>query len=101
MRTKPPTTRTGRTTKYQVGTCSVYVTVNGSPPCEVFCKAGDGWQGWADVLAELASIALQSGTDPALIVRHLRHHRMEPEGGPGQPASIPDAIGRATEAAGK
>ena len=101
MRTKPPRTRNGHTTKYQVGVCTVYVTVNGSPPLEVFAKADEGWQGWADVLAETVSIALQSGTDTALLVRHLRHHRMEPEGMAGQPASIPDAIGRAIEAASK
>ena len=97
-RQRLPRTRTGATTKYRIGPCTVYVTVNGTPPLEVFAKADEGWQGWADVLCELASVALQSGTKPWLVARHLRHHRIEPEGGPGQPCSVPDAIGRAIEA---
>jgi len=98
-RTKPPTTRSGTTTKYRVGPCTVYVTVNGQPPLEVFAKADDGHQAEADGLAEMASLALQYGSPPEVVAAHLRHRRYPPHGGPGQPCSISDAIGRAIECA--
>ena len=98
-RTKPPTTRSGTTTKYRVGPCTVYITVNGQPPLEVFAKADDGHQAEADGLAEMASLALQYGSPPEVVAAHLRHRRYPLHGGPGQPCSISDAIGRAIECA--
>lgn len=98
-RKKLPATRKGNTTKYTVGGVTLYVTVNGAPPAEVFCKADEGCQGQADALAEITSLALQHGCPADTIVAHLRHRRYAPCGGPGQPCSISDALGRAIEAA--
>ena len=97
-RTRPPTTRTGTTTKYQVGKVTLYVTVNGTPALEVFAKADEGHQAEADGLAEMASLALQYGAPADVVAAHLRHRRYPPHGGPGQPCSISDAIGRAIAA---
>ncbi len=95
-----PTTRHGRTTKFRAGPVSLYVTVNsdGGKVREVFAKASDGHQAEADGLALMASLAMRSGCQAETVARHLRFRRYEPAGGPGQPLSISDAIGRAIEA---
>lgn len=96
-----PTTRRGTTTKYKVGTLSLYVTVNGSPPLEVFAKADNGHQAEADGIALMASLALRHGCPAEVVSRHLRFRRYDPAGGPGQPCSISDAIGRAIGGGGE
>ena len=100
-RTKPPTDRSGQTQKLRVGPVTLYVTVNGRPPIEVFAKADEGHQPEADGLAEMASLALQYGCPAGVVAAHLRYRRYEPHGGPGQPCSISDAIGAAIEEASK
>ena len=90
-RLKLPATRTGTTTKIQCGPVTLYVTVNEDR--EIFVKADEGWQGWADVLAETASLALQYGCPMDVLMRHWRGHRFDPQG-IGQGSSIPDAIAR-------
>lgn len=99
-RTRPPVTRFGTTSKYMLGNLALYVTVNRDENgriIEAFGKAGDGHQAELDGLCLLASLCLQHGTDPLLIARHLRYRRYPPHGGPGQPCSISDALGRAIE----
>ena len=93
-RHRPETTRTGTTSKVCVGPVTLYITVNGQPPIEVFAKCDEGHQADADGLAELASLALQYGCPASVVAEHLRHRRYPPHGGPGQPCSISDAIGR-------
>lgn len=95
MTSLPVTRRGGTTTKYKVGVVSLYVTVNGSPPLEVFAKADNGHQAEADGIALMASLALRHGCPAEVVARHLRYRRYDPAGGPGQPCSISDAIGRA------
>lgn len=99
--TKLPAIRRGRTTKYKVGGVSVYVTVNihDGRVREIFSKCNLGYQGWADCIATMASLALRSGCPAETVARHLRFRRYEPAGGPGQPCSISDAMGRAIEEA--
>lgn len=95
MITLPVTRRGGTTTKYKVGAVSLYVTINGAPPLEVFAKADNGHQAEADGIALMASLALRHGCPAEVVARHLRFRRYDPAGGPGQPCSISDAIGRA------
>ena len=96
-RKRLPTTRTGLTRKIELGAVTLYVTVNtdeAGAAREMFIKATDGHQGAADVLAETASLYLQAGGTLEELCRHWRGHRYEPQGGPRQGTSIPDAIAR-------
>ena len=96
MSRKPPVTRKGRTHKVEVGACTLYVTVNRDAKgsiCEVFCKADEGQNGHADAICRQISLGLQGRGDLETTIRHLRHDRTPPNGGPGQPASIYDALG--------
>ena len=99
-RIKPDATRTGTTTKFRVGPVTLYITVNGRPPLEVFAKCDEGHQAEADGLAEMASLALQYGCPASVVAAHLRFRRYAPHGAPGQSCSISDAIGQAIEEAG-
>jgi len=93
-------TRHGRTHKIEVGHVTLYITVNRDSTGklrEVFCKANEGYQGDADGLAELSSLLLQHGCPPEKLIRHLRYRRYVPNGLPGQPCSISDAIGTIIE----
>lgn len=97
---KPPTNRTGRTHKVKVGKVSMYVTVNRAANgqiIEAFGKADEGVQGHLDVACRLISLAIQGRGDMATIIRHLRFDRTPPNGGPGQPTSIYDALARVLE----
>jgi hypothetical protein len=105
-RIKLPNDREGLTHKICVGKATLYVTVNCDEkgPRELFCKADEGTQPEADVIAGLASIALQGGPYEEVlerIVRFLRFRRSDPAGGPGQPLSVSDAIGRVLDEQGK
>lgn len=95
-----PGTREGRTHKLKVGNVTLYVTVNRDEAGairELFCKADEGHNAEADGIALMASLALRHGCPPDVVVRHLRFRRYPPHGGPGQPCSISDAIGKAIE----
>jgi hypothetical protein len=95
-----PTTRAGRTHKIRVAAVSLYVTVNrdeSNAIREVFVKADEGHNAEADGLAIMASLAMRYGCPPDVVARHLRFRRYEPHGGPGQPCSISDAIGKVIE----
>ena len=97
MRHRLPPVRQGKTTKIPVGGVTLYVTINADATGrarEMFVKADEGWQGWANVLAETASLYLQNGGTVAELARHWRGSRFDPAGGPGQGSSIPDAIAR-------
>lgn len=61
---------------------------------EVFSYERTGHQGELDGLAGLSSIGLRYGVPLKVIVRFLMWRRYEPVGGPGQPSSISDALGR-------
>jgi hypothetical protein len=96
-RQRLPATRHGQTHKIRLGATTLYVTVNrddAGHAREMLVKADNGHQGQADVLAETASLYLQRGGELEELLRHWRGHRYDPQGGPGQGASIPDAIAR-------
>jgi hypothetical protein len=96
MRQRLPRTRKGTTSKLTVADVILYVTVNTNPegkPCEMFIKSNKGWQGWCDILAETASLYLQSGGDLDELCRHWRGHRFDPQQ-IGVGTSLPDAIAR-------
>jgi len=89
-----PETRNGKTHKIKCGPVSLYVTVNtgvDGAPAEMFVKADNGWQGWADALAVTASMAMQHGCPLATILKKWRGMRFDPSG-IGHGKSIPDAI---------
>lgn len=96
-----PPTREGTTRKMRVGPVTLYVTVNGNPPIEVFAKADEGYNAEADGMCIMASLALRHGAPAETVARHLRFRQYPPHGGPGQPCSISDAIGRAIEEANR
>ncbi len=96
-RKRLPDTRAGSTHKIVCGKVTLYVTVNHYPDGtagEMFCKADEGWQGWADALAVTASLALQHGCPLDSILSKWRGMRFAPDGVPGQGSSLPDAIAR-------
>jgi len=101
MRQRLPTTRIpGKTRKIQVGSCTLYITVNRDDDGsirEVFAKADEGQKPHADGLAELSSLLLQYECPVKTVVQHLRYRRYEPSGCIGQPCSISDAIGMVLE----
>lgn len=95
-----PSIRSGRTHKVRVGDVSLYVTVNRDDAGqirEVFVKADEGHNAEADGLAIMASLALRHGCPVDVVARHLRFRRYPPHGGPGQPLSISDGIGKVLE----
>lgn len=94
--------RNGTITTVQVAHVALHVTVNrdakSGKPFEVFAKANPfEHQGEVDGLCILSSLALQHGCPAETIVKHLRHRRYAPEGGPGQPKSLSDAIATVLE----
>lgn len=98
LRQRLPETRGGSTHKIKCGKVTLYVTLNldaDGNPMEMFIHADEGWQGWADVLALTASVALQHGADFATLMKKWRGLRFEPDG--IQAFSIPDAIARCFE----
>ena len=99
-RMRPHATREGHTRKLTIGPVTAYITANKGPDgklIEVFAKADEGYQGQLDSLCIVISLALQHGTPAETIIRHLRYRRYPPEGGPGQPVSLADALGLAME----
>ena len=95
-RKRLPMTRSGTTYKIGIGDCTVYVTVNVDEEGierELFVKADSGYQGWCDILAETASLYLQSGGTMKELLRHWRGHRFDPQQ-LGVGSSIPDSIAR-------
>ncbi len=101
-RIKLPNDREGFTRKVCVGKATLYITINSDEkgPREVFAKADEGCQPESDVIAGLASIALQGGPYEEVrdrIIRFLRYRRSDPAGSIGQPLSISDAIGKVLE----
>jgi ribonucleoside-diphosphate reductase alpha chain len=96
-RKRLPNTRSGVTHKITLGGITLYVTVNCDDigkPLEMFVKADNGWQGWADALAVTASMAMQHSCPLETILAKWRGMRFEPDGIAGQGSSIPDAIAR-------
>lgn len=92
---KPPTTREGKTHKITIGPLKAYITVNRNEQgeiIEVFGKCNEGEQGHVDMACKLASLAIQGRGDVPTLIRHMEFDRTEPNGGPGQPTSIYDAI---------
>lgn len=88
-------TREGTVHKILCGSVTLYVTVNTNEdkqPMEMFVKADEGWQGWADTLALTASMALQHGCPLETILTKWRGLRFSPDG--MRAFSIPDAIAR-------
>ncbi len=95
MRQRLPPTRRGQTHKIVCGPCTLYVTANtdrDGAVLELFAKADEGWQGWADALMVTASMALQHGCPLADLLAKWRGMRFGPCG-PGA-LSVPDAIAR-------
>ena len=86
----------GETHTVNIGEVTVFFTVNlkNGKPFEIFAKEGSGHQGELDGLCILASIAMKHGCPVALIVDKMRYRKYAPEGGPGQPCSLSDAMGR-------
>ena len=94
-RQRLPTTRKGKTYKIRVGPCTVYLTANVGPDGvvrELFCKADEGWQGWADALMITASLALQHGCPLDTLLAKWRGMRFPPAGIGA--LSVPDAVAR-------
>jgi len=94
-RQKLPTNREGQTHKIHCGPVTLYLTANVDKKGrikELFVKAGEGWQGWADALCVTASIALQYGAPLDVILRKWRNMRFPPDGIGA--LSIPDVIAR-------
>lgn len=100
-----PDTREGRTRKVRVGPADLYVTINGieGKPVEVLTalslNSDEGIdastaKGLLRSVSRLASMCLQSGVPALDVARTLRGDRYSPEGGPGQPSSLSDAIAR-------
>jgi len=97
---KPPVTRRGQTHKIAVGPTTAYFTINRDERgnvIEVFAKSDNGAQGHLDIACRLASLGLQGRCTVDAIIKHLRHDRCEPCGGPGQPSSVYDALARVME----
>jgi hypothetical protein len=98
---KPPVTRRGRTHKIVVGETNAYFTINRDAAgnvIEIFAKANNGAQGHLDIACRLASLGLQGRCTVDTIIKHLRHDKCPPQGGPGQPSSVYDALARVMEA---
>ena len=108
MRHKLPATRPPGTTHVaNLGGTKFFITINCFPdgkPGEIFIKTQErnrhGLQGWADSIAELVSMLLQSDDYSLdLICRHLRGSSFPPEGFTGSDElgyakSLPDYLGR-------
>lgn len=98
-RSRLPATRRGHTHKIKAGAVTLYLTANTDAAgnvMELFIKADEGWQGWADALAVTASMALQYGCPLEDIMRKWRGMRFPPDGMGA--FSIPDAVARKMEA---
>ena len=94
-RVRLPTTRQGKTHKVRVGACTLYVTANvgtDGQVLELFAKADEGQQGWADALMVTASLALQHGCPLADLLAKWRGMRFPPCGVGAK--SVPDAVAR-------
>ena len=94
-REKLPTTRNGTTHAIRCGKVDILLTVNTDvtgKPLEMFVKASEGYQGWADALALTASLAMQYGCPLGKILEKWRGMRFEPDG--LKAFSVPDAIAR-------
>jgi len=96
-RQRLPATRHGQTHTIELGAHKYDIVINyddAGYAREMFIFTHGEHQGQADVLAETASLYLQRGGELEELLRHWRGHRYDPQGGPGQGASIPDAIAR-------
>ena len=102
-RLKPPTTRYGNTRKIELASTDTCLTINRLPDgraIELFVttdRKGE-CQGWAGMFCIAASMALQAGVPPSRLIDKMKGQRFDPQGGPGEPVSVVDAIARIWEA---
>ena len=92
----------GTTIRKRTACGSLYVTINGNPPTEVFVvmgKAGGCYSCWSDSLGRLLGMALQDGMPVVRAIKALKGARcpsmIYDEG--KQVLSCPDAIAQALE----